>query len=315
MRKPPIITLLPLLIALLVPLPGEAAQLLRIGTNSWLGYEPLYLAAEHEHWRTDLDVRLVEYPSATEVIRAFRNRTLEAAALTLDEVLTLREAGIPLKVVAVLDVSAGADVILAKPDITTFSDLKGRRVGVESSALGAFVLTRALALNQMGLADIEIVHLDVSTHLRAFETGAVDAVVTFEPVRTKLLNGGAREVFSSRQIPGEVVDVLVVHADTLAREHARFRELLAGWFRALDYLHHERAAAAAFIARRLKITPQEVIESYQELELPDAAQNRRLLSEDLPKTLQRLQDTLVSTGLLRQVQDTGDLLEDRLLPQ
>jgi NitT/TauT family transport system substrate-binding protein len=302
-------------LGLVVPAFGAAPAPLRIGTNVWPGYEPLYLAAEREDWRSGLNVRLVEYPSATEVIRAFRNRNLEAAGLTLDEVLTLREAGIPLKVVAVLDVSSGADVILAQPGLEAFADLKGRNVGVESTALGAYVLTRALQLNDMQLADIQVVHLDVSAHLRAFQNGMIDAVVNSEPVKTKLKKAGARELFSSREIPGEVVDVLVVHAETLRLERSRLREVLAGWFRSLQYLRHEPMAAARFTARRLKIAPQEVIESFGGLELPDTSQHVQLLNEELPKTLVRLQDALFHAGLLRERQDTHDLLDSGLLPQ
>ena len=84
----------------------------------------------------------------------------------------------------VTDISNGADVILAKPEIQSLKDLKGRRVGVDSTALGAFVITRALG--QVGLSpkDIEIVSLGVSEQERAFKQGIVDAVVTFEPVRS-----------------------------------------------------------------------------------------------------------------------------------
>ncbi len=292
---------------------GLSSQLLRIGTNVWPGYEPLYLAAEREDWRGELNIRLVEYPSATEVIRAFRNHTLEAAALTLDEVLTLREAGIPLKVVAVLDVSAGADVILAKPGIERFADLKGRRIGVESTALGAYILTRALQENDMSLADVEVVHLDVSAHLRAFRAGVVDAVATFEPVKTKLIGAGARELFSSREIPGEIVDVLVVQAETLGRDRRRLRAMLAGWFRALDYMQRQPMAAARFTARRLKMTPQNIVASYDGIELPDVADNLRLLEQRLPNTLARLQDTLVDAGLLRERQPIDDLLDSTLI--
>ncbi|MGB5468727.1 MAG: nitrate/sulfonate/bicarbonate ABC transporter, partial [Sedimenticolaceae bacterium] len=85
MRKASICGLLLAVAALLLPAIGQAAQPLRIGTNVWPGYEPLYLAAERENWKSKLDIRMVEYPSATEVIRAFRNRALEGAALTLDE--------------------------------------------------------------------------------------------------------------------------------------------------------------------------------------------------------------------------------------
>ena len=139
--------------------------------------------------------------------------------------------------------------------------------------------------------------------------------MTFEPVKTKLTSAGARELFSSREIPGEVVDVLVVHAETLRLERRRLREIMEGWFRALKYMQHEPLAAARLTARRLKITPQEVIKSFDGMESPDALQNVQLLNQDLPKTLERLQDTLVGSGLLRERQDTRGLLDSGLLPR
>ena len=165
-------------------------------------------------------MRLVEYPSATGVLRAFRNKALEAAALTLDEALMLLEASLPVRVVTVLDISHGGDVILAHPEIETFGDLRGRRVGVEGGALGAYVLSRALQVHALTPADITIVQMDASEHEHGFADGAVDAVVTFEPMRTRLRAQGARQIFSSVEIPGEIVDVLVVHESVLKERGA-----------------------------------------------------------------------------------------------
>ncbi len=76
----------------------EPAPPLRIGTNVWSGYEPLYLARELGYL-DPRSVHLVEYPSASEVIRAFRNQAIEAAALTFDEVLLLTQDGFEPRVV------------------------------------------------------------------------------------------------------------------------------------------------------------------------------------------------------------------------
>jgi NitT/TauT family transport system substrate-binding protein len=293
---------------------AQAQQLLRLGTNVWPGYEPLYIAADREDWERNIRVRLVEYPSASEVLRAFRNKALEAAALTLDEVLALRDTGLPLKVVAVLDISAGGDVILGKPDLEDFEDLRGRRIGVESGALGAYVITRALELNRMTLADVKVGHGAVSAQEAAYLADQVDAVVTFEPVKTRLLAAGARELFSSREIPGEIVDVLVVHEESTRREPEQIRALIASWFRTLDYRARHPVEAAEFTARRLKISPQEVLESYQGLHLPDEAENRRLLGGGLKKTLLRLQETLLREGLVSTDAPADGLLEPGLLP-
>lgn len=287
----------------------ESAAMLRLGTNVWPGYEPLFLARKLGYW-SEQQVRLIEYPSATEVLRAFRNRSIEAASLTLDEVMLLRQDGIPVQTVLVHDVSAGADVILARPGIGGMAGLRGRRVGVESSALGAFMLTRALETQGLRLEDIEIRSIDVNGHEEAYLNGEVDAVVTFEPVRTRLLNAGAREIFSSRQLPNEIVDVLVVHEQFIAQHPERVQLLVDGWFKALAVLENDTDSAAHVFSERLKTTPEEVLASLQGLHLPSRADNLAMLNGNvsiLKATAEHLSRVMSAHRLLREPVELGGL--------
>lgn len=288
----------------------EAPQVLRLGTNVWPGYEPLYLARHLEDWREDY-IRLVEYPSATEVLRAFRNHSLEAASLTLDEVLLLRQDDIPIKVILVHDISAGGDVILAHPNIEKVEGLRGKRIGVESNALGAFVISRALELNGLSLDDIEIVPLDVNMHESAYLDDKVDAVVTFEPVRTKLLNAGARQIFSSIDMPNEIVDVLVVHEDYIEKYPEVVKKLVEDWFKALAFMEKDMPSAAHILAQRLQVTPGEVIESFDGLHIPSRQESIELLEGDnaaLIDTLKHLNRVLAVNQLIDGTVNTQDLL-------
>ena len=188
-------------------------------------------------------------------------------------------------------------------------------MAVESGALGAYMITRALELNGMTLDDVQVVDLDVSAHEQAYLAGQVDAAVTFDPFRTRLLAAGARELSSSLEIPGEIVDVLVVHQETIERNPAQVRQLVADWFAALDYRVRQPQEAAEFTARRLKISPEEVRQSYEGLYLPDEAANRRLLGGELAPTLVRLQETLLRERLLTAPASLDGLLEPGLLPR
>ena len=160
------------LLVMLVSCIEQREPPLRLGTNVWIGYEPLYLARELRYL-DPTSVKLVEYLSASEVIRAFRNQALEAAALTLDETLLLLESQIPVQVFLVASISNGGDVILGSPEISQFSALVGKRVGVEASALGAYFVSRALEEHGMSLDDISIVRLEVGEHMAAYKAGEV----------------------------------------------------------------------------------------------------------------------------------------------
>lgn len=278
---------------------GPGAGTLRIGTNVWPGYEPLYLARDLAFYDAT-PVRLVEYSSASQVSRAFRNGAIDAAALTLDEVLRLAQHDFEPCVVLVLDVSMGGDAILAKPAYTDLASLRGRRIGVESTALGAYVLSRALQQAGMDEADVHIVPLEVDEHERAFLDGRLDAVVTFEPVRSRLLAAGAVQVFDSRAIPGEVVDVLVVRRDALAAQPRAAASVVDGWYRALDFMQAQRGEAMRRFSARMRLGPEQTARAFEGLDMPTRSENRRLLGDAaaVPATAARLMRLMRERGLL-----------------
>src|SRR3954464_3736313 len=131
----------------------EPESALRIGTNVWIGSEPLYLARELGRLDPNV-VQLVEYPSAGEVLRAYRNQAIDGMVISLDELFGLAADGLQPRVILVVDVSNGADAVVGRRGMRSMRDLKGKSIAVESSALGAFVLSRALALSGMQPGDV-----------------------------------------------------------------------------------------------------------------------------------------------------------------
>lgn len=290
---------------------------LRLGTNVWPGYEPLYLGRDLGYLDRQM-VTLVEYLSASEVLRAFRNESLEAAALTLDEVLLLEQQHFPVQVVLVLDISHGADALLSQPHVQTIPELVGKRVGIEVGAVGAYIISRVLEQHGLSLQDITVVPLEVHEHLATYTSGQVDAVVTFEPVRTQLLTLGARELFSSRNMPDEVVDVLAVHKAYLAAHPERFRRVVQGWFRALAYLAANPTDAAERMHKRLHVSAEVVLGSYEGIRLPDYTENTRLLGGNTPglsETARRLQEVMLARNLLHTPVDLEHLMTPLVLSE
>ena len=84
---------------------------LRIGSNLWTGYETLYLARDLGYYN-DKPIRLVDYPSGTEEVRAYRNKEIEGAGLSIDQALVLAATQENIRIIAIMDVSNGGDVIL-----------------------------------------------------------------------------------------------------------------------------------------------------------------------------------------------------------
>ena len=283
---------------------------LRIGTNVWIGSEPLYLA--RELGRLDsAAVQLVEYPSASEVLRAFRNQAIDGMVISLDELFGLAADGFQPRIILVVDVSHGADVVVGRRGMRTMSDLKGKSVAVESSALGAFVLSRALAVNGMQASDVNVVHLESNEQTGAFERGQVDGAVTFDPYRAQFLQAGARTLFDSAQIPGEIVDLLAVRASAIDKEPKAIQALLAGWFDAIDYMTRNPKDAARQMGIRQQTSGEQFLAAQKGLHVPSRDENLRMLGGTTPElavTGRRLMSLMVEAKLLRAQLDIEGLL-------
>ncbi len=268
-----------LLLLVLVSACDSPAPPLKLGSNQWPGYEPIYLARELGYLDPG-QVKLVELPASSDVMQHLRDGNLQAAMLTLDEVITLKSEGLPLRVILVLDVSLGADSVLARPEIQRPTDLIGRRIGVETTAVGAVMLESLLEKAGLSEEQVHIVHLTVDRHETAYRQGKVDAVITFEPTRSRLLALGAHEIFSSREIPGRIVDVLAVEAGAIPRHARQLEHLVDTYFRARDYLEQQRRQALEQMAPRLGLSPEALDQALQGLHLPDRRENQRWLADN-----------------------------------
>ncbi len=274
----------------------EEQGTLRIGSNRWPGYAPLYLADERGELQ-QAGMQLIEYPHTTGVIRAFENGLLDAALLTLDEALRLASEGLDLRLLLVADVSAGADALYAAPHIRTLQDLRGQRIGVENTALGGYFLSRILDEAGLNEQQISVVNLPVNEHARALREGRIDAVVSFATEEGAIHASNARRLFDSRKLPNAIIDVLVVARQRTSP--ADQQRLQALWQRNLDWQLANRPAAMDILERRLGIARPELELTFSQLLLGDAGLNQQLQREGvLRRELMQLEAYLLERGLI-----------------
>lgn len=310
-----------LLARALAPLPWGLSgclrrEPLRLAGHPWPGYEPLFLARTLGYLPESL--QLHDSATVRESLDLMRQGHAHGVMATLDEVLQLRDQGMPLQIVLVFDVSSGADVLLAHPRVRSLAALRGRRVGIEPTVLGTLLLTMALERAGMTTQDITLHHLPHERHEAAWRQGEIDALITYEPVAGRLVARGARLLLSTRQLPDTIFDVLAVHPEQASAHTSTLRQGLDGYFKALRYLRQNPWDAAYRVAPRLQVSAEALIDSLRGLELPDLIGNRNYLAgpdSNLRRAALRLSPLMQRAGLLQRPVDTRDLLSSAYLPQ
>lgn len=301
-------------LAPLLPACSKPVPVMRVGSIVFPGYELMFMARE----RGLIDsrkVRLIEMLANTDTLRALAAGQLEGAALTLDEMMSARADGVDLRVVMVIDISQGADVVMARRGVT-LDNLGGKRIAVEEGAMGAVMRSSLLHAAQLRVEEVKKVAMTLDSSLKVFSSGKVDAIVTAEPWATKLEAQGAQRIFDSSRIPGRITDVLAVRADVLEAQADAIRALVAAHFEARQFFITQPTQASIHMAARLQTPVEEVPASLRGLQLPDAAENRRLLEEggNFHRTALELQRVMFEAGLLRKQSGPHELVDTRYLP-
>jgi NitT/TauT family transport system substrate-binding protein len=301
-------------LAPLLPACSKPVPVMRVGSIVFPGYELMFMARE----RGLIDsrkVRLIEMLANTDTLRALAAGQLEGAALTLDEMMSARADGVDLRVVMVIDISQGADVVMARRGVT-LDNLGGKRIAVEEGAMGAVMLSSLLHAAQLRVEEVKKVAMTLDSSLKVFSSGKVDAIVTAEPWASSLVAQGAQRIFDSSRIPGRITDVLAVRADVLDTQADAIRALVAAHFEARQFFIAQPAQASIHMAARLQTPVEEVPASLRGLQLPDAAENRRLLEEggNFHRTALELQRVMFEAGLLRKQSGPDELVDTRYLP-
>ena len=238
-----------------------AAAPLKVGVSDWPGWVAWYVAKEKGYFkRYGAEVELVWFPNYTDSIQALSAGRLDANSQTWSDSLAPLAAGVPLKVVLVNDNSAGNDALMVSPSIKSFDDLKGKSVALEQFSISHFVLATALARNGMQPSDVNIVNLAAGDAAAAFISGRVPAAVVWNPwVNQIAASGKGKALFTSRDMPGLVPDLLVARAQALAdpAKRATLQAMVRAWFDTVDFITKEPQQAAQIMAKVVGLPPAE----------------------------------------------------------
>ncbi len=294
----------------------KSSETLKIGMSPWPGYEPLALASV-KNFYGDSSIRIIRFATPTESYRALRDGIIDVAAFTADEVFHYAEVRDKPRIFLILDISNGADAIVAKKEIKTIDDLKGKRLGVEGSALGDYVVQRALDFSKKGLisSDITLKHVEIDHQEQAFINDEIDASVTFEPSKSLLLKAGGHVLFDSSQIPYEIVDVLVTNEKVIQDRQKDLENLAKGWFKVMHYIKANYEETMIDMSQHEATNVDEFRTGFEDLIIPSQEENLKMLGKEasLLAPMKKLSKLMYDKGSLEKSIDVKPLLDSRII--
>ncbi|MCG8567397.1 MAG: type 4a pilus biogenesis protein PilO [Desulfobacterales bacterium] len=254
---------------------------IRIGMEFWPGYAPFYIA-EHKGWlsRENMSVKLVHGTDGDKLIRLLETKDLDGICISLGSFIENLEKGLDLKVVYPLVWTKGAEAVVAgvHSNIFTMADLKDKTVHL-SSRMSQYLLFRAMELNKMNFNDVGIETLNSRMISQSLTTGMIDAGVLWDPYLSQLTREKkGRIIFSSADIPGEIIENLVVDSTVMGdsrKDVVIF--LLEVIQRACDWMRIHPEEAIQITAKRLNMTMDATRKGLQKIHFPSVQEVQNLV--------------------------------------
>jgi NitT/TauT family transport system substrate-binding protein len=204
-----------------------------VAWSHYTGWEPWGYAERAgilKKWadKYDVDITLTLVNDYVESINLYTAGKFQACVMTNMDALTIPAVGgIDSQAIIVGDFSNGNDGIVMK-DGSKVTDLKGRSVNLVELSVSHYLLARALDMNGMSEKDVKLVNTSDADIASVFTSDPKGAAVTWNPPLMQARAApGAKLVFDSSKVPGEIMDLMVVKTES---PEALKKALTGAWF-------------------------------------------------------------------------------------
>lgn len=225
-----------LLSSLLLSSGAQAQDSFKLCWSIYVGWMPWAYGAEQgivKKWadKYGIDIEVVQINDYIESINQYTAGEFDACTMTNMDALTIPAAGgVDSTALIVGDFSNGNDGIVLKGK-EQLADIKGQNVNLVELSVSHYLLARALDSVGLSEADVQVVNTSDADLVAAYSTSDVTAVATWNPLLSEISQQpNSTVVFNSAQIPGEIIDLLVINTDTLAAHPELGKALTGAWY-------------------------------------------------------------------------------------
>ena len=236
-----------------------------IGWSIYAGWMPWPYAQQAgivKKWadKYGIKINLVQVNDYVESVNQYTAGKFDGVTVTNMDALTIPAAGgKDTSAIIIGDYSNGNDGIVLK-GANSLSAIKGRQAYLVELSVSHYLLARGLEKVGLKPTDVRTVNTSDADIVAAFSAPEVYAAVAWNPQLSGMkAQAGVTQVFSSADIPGEILDLMVVDTATL-KANPNLGKALAGiWYETVALMQRQDAQgkeARAAMAKLSGATPE-----------------------------------------------------------
>jgi NitT/TauT family transport system substrate-binding protein len=225
----------------------QAKEDFKVCWSIYVGWMPWEYGQESgivKKWadKYDINIDVVQFNDYVESMNQYTAGEFDACTMANVDALTIPAAGgVDSTALIVGDFSNGNDAVILKEG-STIKDAKGQNINLVELSVSHYLLARGLESVGLSEKDVKVVNTSDADLVSAYTTNDVSAVATWNPLVSEILNmPKANKVFDSSNIPGEIIDTLIVNTKTLEENPKLGKALVGAWYEIMAEMKKDKA--------------------------------------------------------------------------
>ncbi len=252
-------------IGTLMTAPAQAEEgVIRCAYPYWFGFAPVPVASAMGYFEEEgLEVTTVFDNDRANVYPGLEIGDLDCTMRTIGEHMSrpLAEDS-NFVVIGLIDISVGADGVVAAPDVNDVTDLIGRTFAGEINHPGTLMTAHALREAGHSFSDVNVRLINTDDSPAVFEDDDVAAVATWEPMMSDIVANTSREgskiLLSSADFNGLITDVVIVNKEDYEADREKYAAFMRGIYRAVDLYNNDPEKFLEVAAPAYEVTPEQM---------------------------------------------------------
>ncbi len=280
----------------------------------WMPWGYLEESGIMDKWadKYGIDVEIVQINDYIESINQYTAGQFDGVSATNMDTLSIPSGGgVDTTALIVGDYSNGNDAVILKGD-GDLASLKDMPVNLVELSVSHYLLARGLDSVGLSEADLDgVINTSDADMIAAFATDDVQAVVTWNPLVSSILEDPkATKLFDSSDIPGEIIDLMVVNTDTLEANPDFGKAMAGAWYEVMSLMAagDEAVLTAMADASGTDLAGYKAQLASTEMFYDPADAVAFTSSAELPKTMVSVAEFLFDKGILGEGAPSADFV-------
>ena len=289
---------------------------LKVIFGSFVGELPGIIAQKKGFFKAQgVDVELIHTQYAQLEQANFNAGKYDGITSSLGNFIILSATNPDIQGAIVIDESIGADVVVAQSKINTVADLKGKKLGANLGGFSEVFVTEMLKTANLTSDDVNLVQLEASEIPQRLKNNTIQAGHTWQPYLSETMKLGGNILFTSKQTPGLILDLIIFRGETIRDRPEDIRAFVRGWLQASTYWKANVEEGKAIVSKALKI-PIDTL-SLEGIDLTDLSENQKYFQFSNPnsiyKTAKIYADFFIRSGNMTRIPELKSLFNSSFL--